>query len=61
MGPAYGIESSAKMTLDFVATRQAGVVRDVIRDYFAKKGLDIEQMVKARQADPLGLFCACRS
>jgi len=54
------VEQNEEMTVDFVATRQAGVVRDVIRDYFAKKGLDIEQMVKARQADPLGRICARR-
>jgi hypothetical protein len=55
------VEQNEEMTLDFVATRQAGVVRDVIRDYFDKRGLDIEQIVKARQADPLGRLCARRS
>jgi hypothetical protein len=50
------VEQNEEMTQDFVATRQAGVVRNVIRDYFAEKGLDIEQMVKARRADPLGRF-----
>ncbi len=31
-------------------------MREVIREYFAKKGVDIEAIVKARLADPLGQF-----
>jgi hypothetical protein len=50
------VEQNEEMTADYVAGKQAGVVRAVIRDYFAEKGLDIEQMVKARRADPLGRF-----
>ena len=44
------------MTVDYVANKQVKVVGQVIRDYFAEKGLDVAQIVKARKADPLGKF-----
>jgi len=50
------VEQDEPATVDYVQRKQAGVVRDVIRDYFAKKGVDIDALVKARQADPLGKF-----
>ena len=52
------VDQNEEMTINYVAGKQAGVVREVIRDYFAEKGLDIEQMVKARRTDPLGRFTA---
>jgi hypothetical protein len=39
-----------------VANKQAKVVGEVIRDYFAEKGMDVDQMVKTRKADPRGQF-----
>jgi len=50
------VEQDEPATVDYVQRKQAGVVRDVIRDYFAKKGVSIDELVKARQADPLGKF-----
>jgi hypothetical protein len=50
------VEQDEPMTVDYVQKKQAGVVRDVIREYFAKKDVDIDALVKARQADPLGKF-----
>jgi hypothetical protein len=50
------VEQNEAMTADYVADRQAGVVREIIRDSFAEMGQDIEQIVKARRADPLGRF-----
>ena len=44
------------MTVDYVTTKQNSIVRDVIRDYFADKGIDIDALVKARKADPHGQF-----
>jgi len=50
------VEQNEEKTVEYVRTKQDGVVRDVIRDYFADKGQDIEAMVKARLADPRGRF-----
>jgi hypothetical protein len=50
------VEQNEEMTAEYVADKQAGVLRQVVRDYFAEKGLDIDQIIKARQADPLGRF-----
>ncbi|MBM3294677.1 MAG: hypothetical protein FJY82_09145 [Candidatus Aminicenantes bacterium] len=50
------VEQNEEMTVEYVSRKQAGVVRDVIRDHFADKGLDIEAIVEARKADPLGRF-----
>jgi hypothetical protein len=44
------VDQNEEMTINYVEDKQAGVVREVIRDYFAEKGLDIEQIVKARRA-----------
>jgi hypothetical protein len=53
-GKAVG--QNEERTVDYVSRKQAGVVREVIRDYFADKGMDVEAIVKARKADPLGQF-----
>jgi hypothetical protein len=50
------VEQNEEMTVDYVSRKQAGVVREVIQDYFADKGMDIEAIVKARRNDPLGRF-----
>ncbi|MGD0783540.1 MAG: 7-cyano-7-deazaguanine synthase [Candidatus Aminicenantales bacterium] len=50
------VEQNEEMTVDYVANKQVKVVGQVIRDYFAEKGLDVAQIVKARKADPLGKF-----
>jgi hypothetical protein len=50
------VEQNEEMTVDYVANKQAKIVGQVIRDYFAEKGLDVDQIVKARKADPLSKF-----
>jgi hypothetical protein len=50
------VEQNEEMTVEYVSKKQAGVVRDVVRDYFADKGMDIEALIKTRKADPLGRF-----
>jgi hypothetical protein len=50
------VEQNEEMTIDYVARKQDGVVREVIRDYFADKDLNIDEIVEARKADPLGRF-----
>jgi 7-cyano-7-deazaguanine synthase in queuosine biosynthesis len=50
------VEQDEAKTVDYVSKKQAGIVREVIREYFAEKGLDIEAIVKGRKADPLGRF-----
>jgi hypothetical protein len=50
------VEQNEKMTIDYVTSKQNGIVREVIKDYFAEKGTDINELVKARKADPRGQF-----
>ncbi len=50
------IDQNEPMTVDYVRGKQDTVVREVVAKYFADKGLDIEAIVKARLADPLGQF-----
>ena len=50
------VEQNEEMTVEYVTSKQNGIVREVIKDYFAEKGQDIEQLVKARRADPRGRF-----
>jgi len=50
------VEQNEAMTVDYVASKQNGIVREVIKDYFADKGIDIAELVKARKADPRGQF-----
>ncbi len=50
------VEQNEPATIDYVQRKQSGVVRDVIRDYFTEKNIDIDALVKARKADPLGKF-----
>ena len=45
------VEQNETMTVDYITQKQAGVVRDVIKDYFAEKGINIKQLVAARQKD----------
>jgi hypothetical protein len=44
------------MTVDYVANKQDKVVGAVIKDYFAEKGKNIDEIVKARKADPMAQF-----
>jgi hypothetical protein len=39
------------MTVDYITQKQAGVVREVIKDYFAEKGVAIDELVAARKKD----------
>jgi hypothetical protein len=50
------VEQNEEMTVDYVVNKQAKVVGEVIRDYFVEKGMDVDQMVKDRRADPLSQF-----
>ena len=50
------VEQNEAMTVDYVTAKQGGIVREVIKDYFADKGIDIAELVKARKADPRGQF-----
>ncbi len=50
------VKQNEEMTIDYVTSKQNGIIREVIKDYFAEKGQDIEQLIKARQVDPLGRF-----
>lgn len=45
------VEQNETMTVDYITQKQSGVVRDVIEDFFAEKGIDIKQLVAARQKD----------
>jgi len=42
------------MTVDYDTSNQNGIVREVIRDYFADKGIDIDELVMVRKADRRG-------
>jgi hypothetical protein len=37
------------MTVDYVAKKQDNVVRELIRDYFEDKGIDIDELVQNRR------------
>lgn len=43
------VEQNEAMTVDYIAQKQAGVVREVIRDYFKEKGRDIDAIVAERK------------
>lgn len=45
------VEQNETKTVDYIAQKQAGVVREVIEDYFSEKGLAVEDLVAARQKD----------
>ena len=45
------VEQNEQMTVDYITQKQAGVVREVIKDYFAEKGIDIKKLVASRQKD----------
>jgi len=44
------VEQNEQMTVDFIAQKQAGIVREVIRDYFKEKSRDVEAIVAERKA-----------
>jgi len=46
------MEQDEAMTLDYIIHKQENIVRDYIRKYFAKKGVDIDQLVKSRAPVP---------
>jgi hypothetical protein len=43
------VEQNEEKTINYVTTKQETVVRDVVRDYFAEKGIDIEALVERRK------------
>jgi hypothetical protein len=43
------VEQNEAMTVDYITQKQAGVVREVIRDYFKEKGQDIDAIVAERK------------
>ena len=45
------VEQNEAMTVDYITQKQAGVVREVIKDYFAEKGTAIDDLVAARMKD----------
>jgi hypothetical protein len=50
------VEQNEEMTAAYVAEKQSGAVRGIIRDYLAERGQDIDLIVAARRADPRGRF-----
>jgi hypothetical protein len=45
------VEQNEAMTVDYITQKQAGVVREVIKDYFAEKGVAIDDLVAGRMKD----------
>jgi len=45
------VEQNEAMTVDYITQKQAGIVREVIKDYFAEKGTAIDDLVAARMKD----------
>jgi len=45
------VEQDEEKTVDYIARKQESVVREVIRDYFAEKGLNIDALVENRKSD----------
>jgi hypothetical protein len=43
------VEQNEAKTVDYITRKQAGIVREVIKDYFAEKGLDIAEIVEIRR------------
>ncbi len=43
------VEQNEAMTVDYVAKKQQGVVRDVVRDHFKDLGVDIDALVEHRK------------
>ena len=46
------VEQDEEKTVDYIIKKQENVVRDYIRKYFAKKGLDIDTIIKSRALSP---------
>jgi 7-cyano-7-deazaguanine synthase in queuosine biosynthesis len=43
------VEQNESMTVDYVAMKQQSVIRDVVKDHFKDKGLDIDALVENRK------------
>ena len=43
------VEQNESMTVDYVAMKQQSVVRDVVKDYFKDKGVDVDALVASRK------------
>ena len=43
------VEQNESMTVDYVAMKQQSVVRDVVKDYFKDKGVDVDALVENRK------------
>ncbi|MGB9006307.1 MAG: hypothetical protein WCB96_11335 [Candidatus Aminicenantales bacterium] len=47
------VEQDEEKTVDYIVKKQDSVVRDYIRQYFSKKGIDIDELVKSRALSPV--------
>jgi len=45
------VVQNEELTKNYVAGKQAGVIREIIRDHFDAKGLNIDRLVEARRAE----------
>ena len=43
------VEQNESMTVDYVAQKQQTIVREVVRDYFKDKGIDVDALVENRK------------
>jgi hypothetical protein len=43
------VEQNEEKTVDYVSTKQETIVREVVRDYFGEKGIDINALVENRK------------
>jgi hypothetical protein len=43
------VEQNEAMTVDYVSRKQQTIVREVVRDYFQEKGMDIDALVEHRK------------
>jgi hypothetical protein len=46
------VEQDEDKTVDYIIKKQENVVRDYIRKYFTKQGLDIDTLIKSRALSP---------
>ncbi len=46
------VEQDEDKTVEYIIKKQESVVRDYIRQYFSKKGIDIDELVKSRALSP---------
>jgi hypothetical protein len=47
------VEQDEAKTVDYIIKKQESVVRDYIRRFFSKKGIDIEQLIRSRALSPV--------